>query len=613
MSRRVPLLIPVHSSTTQWRTPRPKRRGIKGSPLSEGRAGSQPAVLADAPHVPFTEEPASLARQPSAGTRRTQVLSDKSAHVGTLARSGLTQFFQRGIGSVEWLVFDIAERFRMGYVGTSVSNLAHLVGLRQPDHASLHWPYPPIRPGLPRQLDSSIFGLKEDLDIAQDINNFPSEPVRDALVEAYLTKINPGFPVIDETKFRDQYADAEKPPPVLLLQAVMLAGAHVCDHPQVAESRAILKGILFRRASMLFHLRHESDRMWLIQAALLFTWHLEDADTVSGGSYYWLGLAHRIGFGMGMHRDLSISAVSLVPEYEKRIMRRLWWTAFQWEIFSALEHGRPSAINIDDFDQPLLEPADFIEKNENEPNDNLEFIFCLRNIELCFIILDILKLNSPNPNTRVNMISVNARLARWAMETCEVYPEYAFGDNFWCCQLRMHYNLALLHLHRNFIVPEMGVHEGQDSQSICNDAADAILACLSTISSLGAISQCHFTATMALTSAGIYMSNNIKVALRKGSYLVALGGLDRLTRLLHCARELATFWPNADAVYNMFDGIRKEFDANVMQGIKSEGDEKNAVSPTDLSPDWQAALGALGFMDPVQIDVNGQDWMSMTF
>ncbi|KAH8900144.1 hypothetical protein GQ53DRAFT_709484 [Thozetella sp. PMI_491] len=599
-------------STAQWRTPAPRRRR-----LNTNESGLRPEVVAGSdPALPSPDTPsvdtASVAGRPATAAPRAEVLSDRWNHLGTLARNGLTQFFQRGIGSVEWLVFDIAERFRIGYVGTPVSNLAHLVGLRQPDHVSLHWPFPPIRPGLSWEPENGIWGLKGNLDIAQDLSCFPAKDIRDALVDAYFTKINPGFPVIDESKFRAQYADRDDPPPLLLFQSVLLAGAHVCDHPQVIESRAVVKGILFRRASMLYHLRHEHDRTWLMQAALLFSWHLEDADTVSGGSYYWLGVAHRIGFGMGMHRDLSASAVSLLPTYERRTMRRMWWTAFQWDVFSALEHGRPCSVNIHDVDQPLLEESDFIENEEEGPNKNFEVIFSLRNIELCFIVLDILRLNSPNPGGLASMVSINARLARWAMETTELYPAYAAGADFWSCQLRLHYNLAILHLHRNFVLQNMAVDDGQDSQSICNDATEAILACFGTITTLGAMSQCHFTATMALASAGIHMSNNIKNALRKGSYLMALGGLDRLSRLLRFAKDLGAFWPNAEAVYNMFEGLRKDFEANVTQGLQAQEGAEHTGETTYVSPDFQATLSALAFMTPTQMEMARQDWMNQT-
>jgi len=78
--------------------------------------------------------------------------------------------------------------------------------------------------------------------------------VRDALVESFFNDINPGFPVVDEAEFRMQYEDKDSPPPLLLYHAVLLAGAHACQHRKVVESRPIVKAVMFRRAKTLFDL-----------------------------------------------------------------------------------------------------------------------------------------------------------------------------------------------------------------------------------------------------------------------------------------------------------------------------------------------------------------------
>jgi transcriptional regulatory protein AMDR len=82
-------------------------------------------------------------------------------------------------------------------------------------------------------------------------------------VEAFFTEINPGFPVVDESEFQLSYKDKESAPPLLLFQAVLLAGAHACQHPKVVESRAHVKAVLFQRAKTLWDLRLENDRVTL--------------------------------------------------------------------------------------------------------------------------------------------------------------------------------------------------------------------------------------------------------------------------------------------------------------------------------------------------------------
>ena len=229
-----------------------------------------------------------------------------------LAREGLSQFFQRGVDSTEWRVFTDAE-LRLVYVGTPTSNLVHLVRLKWLPTPTLRLPHPPLRPPLPWKPES-VWGLAAGPDIANDTAYFPSQEVRDALVPAFFEKIHLGFPIIEESLFWSQYGDRDNPPPLLLFQAVLLVGAHVCDHPVVASSRMVVMRTLFRRASMLFYLGHEDDRLHMVQAALLFTWHLENADTVCDGSDYWLGIAYRIAYGMGLHQDLSPLEISRLPK-----------------------------------------------------------------------------------------------------------------------------------------------------------------------------------------------------------------------------------------------------------------------------------------------------------
>ncbi|ORY55684.1 fungal-specific transcription factor domain-containing protein [Pseudomassariella vexata] len=551
---------------------------------------------------------------PTATTRRLSVVSDKWTHLGSLARSSLAQFFQYGIGSVEWLVFDVHSRFRIAYVGTPVSNLSHLVGFRQsslsPDDSknNLHYPYPPIRPSLPWKPEDGIWGLKGNLDIANDISCFPARDIRDSLVDAYFSRVNPGFPVIDETLFRAQYADPHKPPPLLLFQAVLLAGAHVCDHPQIASSRAVVKGILFRRASMLFHIRHECDRMHLMQAALLFTWHLDDADTVSGGSYYWLGVACRIGFGLGAHRDVSSDAAGQFPNADRKIFRRAFWTAFTYEVFSALEHGRPCMVSLDDIDQPALMKEDFIESSAGVLNENYQMDYLLRNIELSCIALDILKLNSPSLSSapdRPDLASIDARLALWAMGL-------RHDSSFWSSELKLHYNLVLLHLHRNIHSTDSPrVHE---SYGICNDSAQTVISCLEDIISNGTTGQCHFPAIVALTAAGIHIANDVKSAVGKRSFLTALNALDRLSRLLRCAKEVAVYWPSAEAAHRMFEGIYNEFEARIASEMRSQdlkgGSGSGGVYQEGMmSPDWRSMLATLPY--PATLGAEDQDWMNL--
>lgn len=94
----------------------------------------------------------------------------------------------------------------------------------------------------------------------------------------------------------------------------------------IVPARATVTATLFRRAKTLFDLRHENTRVALVQAALLFTWHVENSDTITCNAYHWVGVATRIALGLGMHRDLSARAQNtLMPSGDKEVYRKLWY------------------------------------------------------------------------------------------------------------------------------------------------------------------------------------------------------------------------------------------------------------------------------------------------
>ncbi|EXJ92897.1 hypothetical protein A1O3_01451 [Capronia epimyces CBS 606.96] len=486
----------------------------------------------------------------------------------TLARTSLAQFFQRGVPSAHWEVFHTLDRMRTAYIGTHVANLSHLINLDQSSRHFLLYPHPEIHPSppsLPPALDPSGHGQGQGQGLSSKLRGiaaFLSKEIRDDLVESFFSKINPIFPVVDEAQFRSRYHESQAPPPLLLLQAILMAGAHVSQHKKVAESRSMIKSLLFRQGKWLFDTRHENDRQHLVQAALLFTWHVENADTVSMNGHFWSGVACRIAFGMAMHRNILSDPPERMPFANRRLYRRVWWTLFQVEVLSALEHGRPSMIRLEDFDQPLLELQDFQEA-DGVVNSRLNFQYSVKNIELCFIVLDILKLTSPGfvrPDTPIGLDSFHSRLAAWAMDL----PRDADCE-FWSLHLQLHYHCVVLHLFR--------LPNGQcaspltplplDWVELCNGAGRAILAIFETMMATKVMDRCSSTSVMALTASAIQLSKEIQHSLRQRSTLVALNLIRDLERLFPIATALSESWPNAEGVLRLFSHLVENFKALV--------------------------------------------------
>ncbi|VUC31946.1 unnamed protein product [Clonostachys rosea] len=564
----------------------------------------------------FTAEPSaqgqsSIANQVQHETpplhAETAPISDPDGGLSGLERDGLSQFFRRGVNSTNWWVFNEVEYIRLAYIGTPVSNLAHLVSLEHPSNEHLHLPYPPMRPQLPwRPSEIANTGM----DSANDAACFPTKEIRDSLVDAFFEKVHPGFPIIEEAMFRRQYSDHKQPPPLLLFQAVLLAGAHVCDHPLVAKSRMVVKRTLFKRATTLFHLHHENDRLHMAQAALLFTWHLENADTVCGGTYFWLGIGSRIAFGMGLHRDLSIKSNSRLPRWERRLYRRTWWTLFQAEAFSCLEYGRPCIINLDDTDQAPLELDDFAEGEDETINHHVKFSYCRLNIQLSFIILRLLELNNPrqDPGLKPAILSaIEAGLSEFALEL----PVVA---DFWSSQIRMNYNLVLLHLHRELGAPNNPSTLPSDirlphSTEIAREAAHAMLSCFETMIARNWIGQCSSVAVSAVMSIAIQLTVDVRAALALGSTILAVGALERLTRLLECAKELEKYWTSAGGVYRLFEELSEELRQCVR--VKPPGADLSPAQQHQESQLTTTLNDAFNFLDfEMPVDLVAEQWMN---
>lgn len=226
--------------------------------------------------------PSSLQRFAPSGSQTPQTFIPTMEDIveEELSRTALTQFYQEGInGDSPWFTYKDGHYIRIAYIGTSTSNLAHLVQGELTAHnkhdPSLHFPFPSIRPPMPWKPHREQPLVRWYSKMSENSGALPTKEVRDDLVEAFFEKIHPGFPIVDEVQFKSRYADPENPPPLLLLQAVLLAGAHVSLHPKIVESRSLVKMALFRRAKALFDMHFENDRMHLVQSALLFTWHFE--------------------------------------------------------------------------------------------------------------------------------------------------------------------------------------------------------------------------------------------------------------------------------------------------------------------------------------------------
>lgn len=449
----------------------------------------------------------------------------------------LRDFYERGIASRDWEVFVAApdkDPLRIVYTGSSIANLNQLV---RHSSLALHFPFPSIRPRLAWEPTAASRAYLTSA-AARDLSSLPPRHIRDSLVNTYFTYVHPGLPIIDAAEFQAQYASANPSPPLLLLQCMLLAAARVSMHQEVVPSRSDLTSTLYRRAKALFEMRHENDRVTLVQSALLLTWHVEDADSVSNGPYYWVGLATRTALGLGMHRDLSDASASRMPAADRRLYRRLWWTTLRFEVYTALEFGRPPTIRAEDFDQTALEPADFLSGDGS--NDSLACPeFCILDARLCVLALAIIRLAAPGT---MSLVEEEATIDRQLVLLAAELPA---SPDFWSCQLRISHSLLTLMLQR------ARKHPDPDSASTAQEAVSTILVSFETILAQGKMAHLHYYACTPLLAAAVHFTHSATSIEATASSMKAYTSHVQLERLLKPIEGLAQTWPHMDSVYKL--------------------------------------------------------------
>ena len=332
----------------------------------------------------------------------------------------------------------IQKGVRAVYVGQEFSNINYLIRHRARNHAVHHFPADQIaRPVGEHQLDR----------VPKEAFFLPSSSITDELVERYFRLVNPGFPILDEEVFMRQYKskDPLDPPSLLVLQAVLMVGAHVSlDRPD----REDLKADFFRRAKMLYDARLEYNRDLMVQAALLLTWHSEGMEDVSSGPYYWVTEAVRTAFGLGMHRDCNPSTL---VTHDRRIWRRMWWILVQFDVLVTLTYGRPQAINLEDADVPLPTMKDLDGLQGNADGD-----FFIHHTALCIVISKALRqIFGPHVSLEKRAAAIeeaDRQLALWLMGLPFNLQPQSRGSkaeiSIWESLLHITYNNFLILLHR---------------------------------------------------------------------------------------------------------------------------------------------------------------------
>ncbi|KAJ6119423.1 hypothetical protein N7523_003703 [Penicillium sp. IBT 18751x] len=483
---------------------------------------------------------------------------------------------------------EIQRGVRAFYVGHEHSNMSFLIRQqRDQDDNVYHFASNEI----PRRQTKTV----QD-QLLMDALTLPEPALADELVQAYFSCVNPGYPIVDEDLFMTQYRnrDPSDPPPILLLQAILLVGAHV-TRPKV--ERDALKEIFFRRTKYLFDNRIERNRDILVQAALLLTWHSDSADDdVAADAHFWVGVAARIATGLGMHRNpVSSSFVTR----DRRMWRRVWFIMVQFDVMVSLSYGRPQAINLDDSDVSPLTLADF----ENcGPRVQSEFV--IHFTELCtmisYLIRDRFGLRANDERRKAVLQEADESLANWSLKLPDNLRLRASDMDPWSAMLHLTYNNFLILLHRphpraSAYSDDYGPHDAE----ICSAAAGVIASIFEELRLNDRLKFLWYTGVHTLFTAMI----QVRVELRFSNPVLAINALRRFDSASYSLRELAQYWVHAGTILRLFeDSKRLQEDLRTATSDRSKPYNGAPKIPV-TTPDPTAAMQAVQTPRPLSYGV----------
>ncbi|KAI5921360.1 transcription factor CTF1 [Camillea tinctor] len=239
--------------------------------------------------------------------------------------------------------------------GAALKTAQFLNSLEEPDTLSQ-------LPAFIRPLPARI--AREDVDYlhAKTALSLPNLALQNALLRAYVEYVHPYMPLIDLHAFlsavnaRDGLCGQIS---LFLYQSIMFAATAYVDVKYLKEAgypnRKAARKAFFYKARILYDLDYESDRLILVQALLLMTYWYETPDDQKD-TWHWMGVAISLAHTIGLHRNPANTSMS--PRKQK-LWKRIWWSCFMRDRLIALGMRRPTRIQDEDFDVPMLEESDF--------------------------------------------------------------------------------------------------------------------------------------------------------------------------------------------------------------------------------------------------------------
>ncbi|PQE05936.1 cutinase transcription factor 1 alpha protein [Rutstroemia sp. NJR-2017a BBW] len=334
---------------------------------------------------------------------------------------------------------------------------------------TVHYPLPE----LPNSNETVITRMNEmEMAILRKRGAFelPPRDLCDELIEAYFKWVAPVVPIINRTMFLQRWNDLKNPPPLLLMQAVLLAGSRVCTTSKLLDSYGSpipAATLFYKRAKALYDADYEEDRVVIVQALILLGWYWEEPGVVTKNVFYWNGLATTISHGFGMHRNPEGSQLSAA---DKRLWKRIWWALYTRDRSVAVALGRAGHINLEDSDIDMIRAEDFID-DYPDPENEVNVQFFLQYVKLSTITDEILDQHYSLKSTEF----CHPPRVRW---------NRLRNDTFWPAYLYTIYHTIKCLLHRAYLPTVAKSHDRFQELSISHNAAFQSASAITTIAEI---------------------------------------------------------------------------------------------------------------------------------
>lgn len=230
--------------------------------------------------------------------------------------------------------------------------------------------------------------------------SLPSRSVMLNIFEAFFDNIYPLIPLINKDIFMNHFNDPnpDRQPPLMLIQAILLAGSKYTQDPAIVDSNnssAAASFAFYQRVKSLYdstvkfeyvgdgdeddgHLAFNYPTM-LVQISCLLSWHWVDPEDVSRGIYFWIRNAITIAQTFGFHTNMEEAPFiqHLLHKHQDNELqnykihqqifywKKIWWWLYCRDRSAAISFGRPLTINMLETSCDVPSMDDF-EKYESE-------------------------------------------------------------------------------------------------------------------------------------------------------------------------------------------------------------------------------------------------------